>query len=127
MTDLLSTVQLVLKDGGYQCWLIPVDRRAGVAFEDDTLMGFGYIFDDPQALIERWQVQESAALNRFASRFREANEKTWNLYSVFLCATAADEEQARNLRQIEENLSGRVKLRHAASGRLRKSLRRYFL
>ena len=104
MTDLLSTVQLVLKDGGYQCWLIPVDRRAGVAFEDDTLMGFGYIFDDPQALIERWQVQESAALNRFASRFREANEKTWNLYSVFLCATAADEEQARNLRQIEENL-----------------------
>ena len=43
MTDLLSTLQLVLKDGGYQCWLMAVERRTGVMFEDDALMGFGYI------------------------------------------------------------------------------------
>jgi hypothetical protein len=104
MTDLLSTLQLVLKDGGYHCWLMPVERRAGVMFEDDTLMGFGYIFDDPQSLIDRWQTQEATALSRFASRFREANEKSWNIYSVFLCAAGADEEQARLIRQIEENM-----------------------
>jgi len=104
MTDLLSTLQLVLKDGGYQCWLMPVERRAGVAFEDDTLIGFGYVFDDAQSLIERWHTQEAATLNRFASRFREADEKAWNIYSVFLCSAAADDEQARFIQQIEENL-----------------------
>ncbi|MVT69466.1 hypothetical protein GPL21_30695 [Bradyrhizobium pachyrhizi] len=104
MTDLLSTLQLVLKDGGYQCWLMPVERRAGVTFEDDTLMGFGYVFEDPQSLIEQWRAQEAATLNRYASRFRAANEKAWNIYSIFLCATAAEEAQARVIRQIEEDL-----------------------
>ncbi|MCP1913344.1 hypothetical protein J2R96_005824 [Bradyrhizobium elkanii] len=104
MTDLLSTLQLVLKDGGYQCWLMPVERRAGVSFEDDTLMGFGYIFDDAQSLIDRWQDQEAATLNRYAPRFRDANDKAWNIYSVFLCSGTADEEQGRLIRLIEENL-----------------------
>lgn len=83
MTDLLATLQLVLKDGGYQCWLMPVDRRTGVSFEDDALMGFGYIFDDPKSLIDRWQFQEAAILNRFAPRFREANDKAWNILFAF--------------------------------------------
>jgi hypothetical protein len=104
MTDLLSTLQLVLKDGGYQCWFMPVDRRTGISFEDDALMGFGFIFDGPQSLIDRWQVQEAAILNRFAPRFREANDKAWNIYSLFLCAAPADDEQSRQIRRIEENL-----------------------
>ena len=102
MTDLLSTLQLVLKDGGYQCWLMPLERRTGVTFEDDAFMGFGYIFDSPQSLIERWQAQEAATLNRFASRFRDANEKAWNIYSVFLCSPRL------------------MTSRHASSGRSRK-------
>ncbi|SFJ53556.1 hypothetical protein SAMN04487925_108264 [Bradyrhizobium sp. cf659] len=68
------------------------------------MLGFGYIFDDPQTLIERWQAQEAATLNRFASRLREANDKAWNIYSLFICAAPADEEQSRLIRQIEENL-----------------------
>jgi hypothetical protein len=116
MTDLLSTLQLVLKDGGYQCWFMPVDRRTGVSFEDEALMGFAYIFDDPHSLINRWQVQEAAILNRFAPRFREADDKAWNIYSLFLCPSPADEEQSRQIRQIEENLERTRKIAACAVG-----------
>ncbi len=43
-------------------------------------------------------------LTRFAAGFRTAGEKAWNVYCVFLCGSAADSVQNRQVRWIEENL-----------------------
>ena len=104
MTDLTSTLQIILKDAGYQSWLISVDRRTIISFEDEALIGFAFTFETPQSLISQWQDQETAVLARFNQQFREAQDKAWNIYSLFLCASSADEAQAREIREIEENL-----------------------
>ena len=41
MTDLKSPLQAILQDCGYQTWLVPLDAREAVVFEDDAVMGFG--------------------------------------------------------------------------------------
>ncbi len=103
MTDLTSTLQIILKEAGYHSWLISVDRRTVISFEDETLIGFAFIFDTPQSLISQWLSQETAVLARYNQQFREAQDKAWNIYSLFLSAGPVDDMQAREIRQIEEN------------------------
>jgi hypothetical protein len=40
----------------------------------------------------------------FSPALKKAGEKTWNVYSVFLCAAGAVEDEARAIRWIEEDL-----------------------
>jgi len=114
MTDLISTVQIILREAGYETWLAPVDHLTAVCFEDDAVMGFVCIFDEPALLLERWRGVESALLTRHAPRFREAEEKAWNVYSILLCSKTASEDETREIRHIDENLERTRKI--AASG-----------
>jgi hypothetical protein len=104
MTDPLDTLQVILQDAGYRTRLTPFERKNALAFEDDAVMGFAYAFDDPSAMVADWQAIESAFLRRDAVRLQGAGDKAWNVYSVFLCSLPADDEQARQIRQIEEQL-----------------------
>ena len=110
MTDLISTLQIVLQDAGYQTWLASVDHITAVGFEDDAVMGFACAFDDAQSLLDHWRPVEAALLNRYAPRFREAQDKAWNVYSIFLSGAQANEDQTREVRQIEEDLERTRKL-----------------
>lgn len=104
MIDVLSTMQVVLREAGYIARLISIDRFPVVHFEDDTLMGFGCVFDNPDELLGRWKILETSLLMRYAPRLRIAGEKAWNVYCVFLCGSAADSVQNRQVRWLEEDL-----------------------
>jgi hypothetical protein len=104
MTDLLSSLQIVLQEAGYKTWLTPADRLTAVCFEDESVIGVANIFEDVDTLLSGWRAIEASFLTRFAPRLREAKDKAWNVYSIFLTAAGADENQTRELRQLEENL-----------------------
>jgi hypothetical protein len=110
MIDLLSTMQVVLREAGFATRLTSVDRSSIVCFEDDTLMGFGCVFEDPKGLLMRWKATEMLLLTRYAPSLRAAGEKAWNVYCIFLCGSAADPIQNRQVRWIEEDLDRTRKL-----------------
>jgi hypothetical protein len=104
MKDLKPQLQALLRDAGYQTWLVAVERHEVVAFEDDAAMGFVCVFERGDVLLREWQGLETNFLMNFAPALRGAGEKTWNVYSVFLCAENAKEDERRAIRWIEENL-----------------------
>jgi len=104
VSDLTSIVQVVLQEAGYQTWLSPVEDVTAICFEDDTVMGYVCPFDQPSALLARWRNVEFKFLARFAPRFREAEDKAWNVYSIFLSAGNASPDEAREIRRIDEDL-----------------------
>jgi hypothetical protein len=104
MTDLKPTLQALLRDAGYQTWFVAMDRYEVVAFEDDATMGFACIFERGSMLLEEWKSLETKFLMNFALALKRAGEKTWNVYSVFLCAENTSEDETRAIRWIEENL-----------------------
>jgi hypothetical protein len=104
MIDLLATMQVVLREAGFTTRLHSVDRSTVVHFEDDTLMGFGCVFDNPNELLRRWKAMEMSLLMRSAPRLRIAGDKAWNVYCVLLCGSAADSIQNRKVQWVEEDL-----------------------
>src|SRR5436189_3537858 len=110
MIDLLSTTQGVLREAGFSTRLTAIDRSPVVCFEDDVLMGFGCIFEGPSDLLKGWRTAEMSLLTRYAASLRTAGDKAWNVYCIFLCGSAADSIQDRQVRWIEEDLERTRKL-----------------
>lgn len=104
MTDLRSPVQIVLQDAGYETWLSSIHGEPVIVFEDAAVMGFACIFDDVSLLLQRWRDMETGLLMTHASALQRGGDKTWNVYSVFLCSAAPDQDKAREIRWIEEDL-----------------------
>lgn len=104
MTDLKSSLQVVLQDAGYDTWLVSLDDLEAIGFEDDAAMGFAYVFENAATMLTRWRELETKLLTRHALSLQKAGEKTWNIYSVFLCAELASPDQLREIRWIEEDL-----------------------
>jgi len=116
MIDILSTTQAILEEADFDVSLTSMDRSSLVCFEDDTLIGFVFVFEDPASLISGWRATEASLLSRYATSFRVAGQKAWNVYCVFLCGPTADREQSRAIRWIEEDLE---RTRKIAGGGLR--------
>ena len=72
MSDTLSLLQGVLQEGGYRTWLTPIDKRTAVCFEDDAVMGFAMLFDEPAALLAGWRDADS-----FPTPARRENSFGW--------------------------------------------------
>jgi hypothetical protein len=102
--SLSSQAQVILQEAGYRTWLEPLDQSTAICFEDDSALGFVFIFEDVRSLLEKWQSIESALLVKHADFLRRAGEKAWNVYSVFLTDGIGDDVQQRQVRYIEENL-----------------------
>src|SRR5260370_7023690 len=105
MTDLLSSLQIILQEAGYQTWLTPVDRLTAVCFEDEAVIGIANIFEEVPTLLNRWRSVETTFLNRFAPHLREAEDKAWNVYSVFLSPAIPHKPQTKELRPLKQNLN----------------------
>jgi hypothetical protein len=104
MIDVLSTAQLVLRDAGFAPRSRVVERGTVVCFEDDALIGFCSVFDDPVTMLQGWRSREQSILRQFTSSFHEAGDKAWNVYCVFLSGGSGDAEQTRQVQWIEEDL-----------------------
>jgi hypothetical protein len=104
MIDLLSSMQILLREAGFTTHLTSVDNVRSVSFEDDALVGFASSFSSPTELLSRWKPIETAILTRHSQSLRKAGEKAWNVYVVLLCAAAADPIVNRQVCWIEEDL-----------------------
>ena len=104
MTDLKPTLQALLQDAGYQTWLVAIEQYEIVLFEDDAAMGFACVFGRGDVLLKEWRNLETKFLVSFAPALKRAGEKTWNVYSIFLCADGVTEEETRAIRWVEEDL-----------------------
>jgi hypothetical protein len=110
MTDLKSPLQALLQDSGYQTWLVPLDGHEIIVFEDDAVMGFVCIFEHVDILLKQWRELETKLLVKHGPALKKAGEKTWNVYSVFLCPENAPSTELREVRWIEEDLDRTRKL-----------------
>lgn len=110
MTDVLSMVQIILENAGYETWVVVNTQFPTVGFEDETTMGFACTFDSARILLEKWRDVEATILARHAPQFRSAGDKAWNVYTAFLTAAPASAEEQREVRWIEENLERTRKL-----------------
>jgi hypothetical protein len=104
MTEVLSTVQVVMQNANYRTWEIGGSKNPTVGFEDEATMGFVCAFDTPRQIIDSWRETEAMLLARFAAQFRAAGDKAWTVYSVFVSEARASDEERREVRWIEEDL-----------------------
>ncbi|WP_144409181.1 hypothetical protein [Pseudoxanthomonas suwonensis] len=104
MIDVLSTMHALLQESKFEARLIALDDDSILCFEDESVMGFCKVFDSPQSLLSNWRTAELGILRRFAANFREAPDKAWNVYTVFLCTQEASPDESRQIRWIEEDL-----------------------
>jgi hypothetical protein len=104
MIDILGLSQAFLRENEYRTRLVAYRQESLLSFEDESILGFCFQFGSPNALLEGWETAETDVLNGYGARFRSAGEKSWNVYSVFLCASVPTTEEARRVRWIEENL-----------------------
>jgi hypothetical protein len=112
--DVLSMMQLILRDAGFNTSSLTIERSPGVLFEDDAVVGFGYVFQNSYDLLSKWKGIESAFLLRHSHSLRQAGEKAWNVYAVLLSQKAAEPSVERQVRWIEEDLDRTRKI--TASG-----------
>jgi hypothetical protein len=111
MIDLLSSVQVLLREAAFDTRLVSVERTSVLRFEDDSLMGFTFVFESAREILNRWRTLEMVLLTKYAASFRAAGDKAWNVYSVFLCAsTASSPAEEREIHWIEEDLEYTRKL-----------------
>jgi hypothetical protein len=104
MTEVISTVQVVMQAANYRTREVSGSKIATVGFEDEATMGFVSVFDAPRQMILGWRELEATMLARYATHFRAAGDKAWNVYSVFITEASASEEERREVRWIEEDL-----------------------
>ena len=104
MIDIISTVQIVLREAGFSTRLLAVERITVVCFEDDALVGFCSVYNSIQELLRDWRAREMSILRKFSTNFHSAGDKAWNVYNAFLCSASPDSENIREVRWIEEDL-----------------------
>lgn len=104
MTDLLASMQVILKQAGFRTQLLHIDSVELVCFEDTSLLGFGCVFESPDELLGNWRAIEDSLIRRFAVDFRKAADKSWNVYCVFLSRSGGSARENRRVRWIEEDL-----------------------
>jgi len=110
MTDVLQIVAEVLEDAKYQTWQMDFAGLSCLGFEDENILGVVAEFNSPQDLLDGWLGCEDSILARYGSNFRQAGEKAWNVYTVFLTSQQPTDSQARAIRAIEEDLQQTRKL-----------------
>jgi hypothetical protein len=104
LNDTISNVHVVLQNAGFRTREATGAQVPAIAFEDETTLGFVYVFATPKALIEHWRSAEAGLLSKYAANFRIAGDKAWNVYSVFIAEQRGTDQQCRAVRWIEEDL-----------------------
>lgn len=110
MNNLLREMQRLFDEADYATVLTEVGQNKLVAFENATVLGFAFAYDSPAQLIERWDADSRAAIAEHQLGLRRAQNKAWNIYTIFLAEAPASYGQMAALNVIEENLTGTRKI-----------------
>ncbi len=101
MNDEITTwAELALRDAGFDTWTS--ELHGVTVFESPSIIGFLYVFDSSEELLEAWKQRQKLALRRHSPRLRSAGEKSWNVYSVFLTCDDAPGLKAK-VERIDED------------------------
>lgn len=122
MTDTLQDCADVLAEAEFSTRRVEIPGDEGkrtfeaLAFEDETILGFVVVYDDPEQLIESWTSDRDRIAMRHREALQAARQKAWNAYLVLLSRQPADFGQSLALGQIEENLEAMRKITKAGVG-----------
>jgi hypothetical protein len=111
--DILAASAEVLTGAGFSTSPVSVGDRHVLTFEDTTVLGFLFAYDDPSSLIESWSKDADKAIAAHQFALRRAAKKAWNAYVVLLTNREADYVQSVALGAIEEDLAGTRKIARA--------------
>jgi hypothetical protein len=111
MLNLLGECRTLLEQAGYRT--TPGTDAETCYFEDDSIVGAVLIYDDVTTLLERWERRQDAFLTQNARPLRQDPLKAWNIYTVHLTQTRADESDYTRLFNIEHDFRGTRKIARA--------------
>jgi hypothetical protein len=114
--DILNSSADVLIEGGFTATRIVVGSRQALAFEDATVLGFLFAYDDASKLMAEWSADADRAVSTYQFGLRKAGMKAWNAYIVLLASGSADYAQTVSLGAIDEDLAGTRKVARAGVG-----------
>ena len=101
--DITKEIEIVLRDANYATWQWTDGPVPVVCFENDEVIGFVHVFGLVSELLSDWEKSQDATLSRFRPALKNAGEKAWNVYSIFLAEDKHDESLQLRLDHIEEN------------------------
>jgi hypothetical protein len=113
MTNLLSFCSQLLSDFGFDVEQAHVGAPEYLVFEDQTVLGFVFAYDDPRSLIDSWLKDSDAVISAQQLGLRRAGQKAWNTYLILVAQERADGPASAALTAIEENLVGTRKIARA--------------
>ena len=113
MIDLLDECARIFSDHGFDSSRISTPRNA-LVFESNTVLGFVFTYLSASALISHWQPDSTDMLIRNRPQLQLAQQKAWNVYTIFLTSESAPRAAWDHLSVIEEDLAGTRKIARAA-------------
>jgi hypothetical protein len=111
--DILTASAEVMTGAGFSTRPVSIGDRRALTFEDNTVLGFLFAYDDSSLLIEGWSRDADRAVAAHQFALRRAAKKAWNAYVVLLTDREADYVQSVALGAIEEDLVGTRKIARA--------------
>ena len=110
MNETEAAVRQQLVNGGYGIGELDARDCRVVIFENATVLGFVFFYSDSSALFENWRTDSERILREAQFSLRQAGEKAWNTYTVFLADNRTNPDDGIKLHAIEENLIGTRKI-----------------
>jgi hypothetical protein len=111
--DILAESATLLSGAGFGTQRIAVSDREALAFENPTVLGFLFGYDNAREALELWTRHADEAVRKYQFALRRAGQKAWNTYVVILCSTDADYRLSVALGAVEEDLAGTRKIARA--------------
>jgi hypothetical protein len=111
MLNLLSECRTLLEQSGYRT--TPGSDAEVCYFEDDSIAGAIFIYEEVATLLEWWERRQDAFLTQNARPLRQDPIKAWNIYTVHLTQTRADDSGETRLFNIEHDFRGTRKIARA--------------
>lgn len=111
--DVYKEAQLLLREARYKT--TGNDAQMMISFEDSSLAGFIFVISDVKKLLSSWSTLEKDALKTFSEQIRNADEKAWNLYSIFLTpqSVSIDSSELHDIEMIDETFQYTRKIARA--------------
>jgi hypothetical protein len=102
--EIETQAEILLRGAGYTTYSPERAPTSVSKFESEALIGFLYVFNSPQELLQVWRQAQAQTLTRYQPTIRLAGDKAWNIYSVFLCQDESAELRPQ-IEAIEEDFS----------------------
>jgi hypothetical protein len=118
MTNIYEEASRKLQEALFDVTGAPVEHGNALLFENDTVLGFAFLYDTAADLISRWAADADGLIATRRFQLKAAGNKAWNAYALLLAAEPPSPIDAVALSLIEENLAGYRKIARAGCGNL---------